>query len=62
MKVVVTGRRKEQLDELVALLNVGEAKGLAIPADFSREDDIANVFEQIRIEWGGVRVLINNAG
>ena len=44
MRVAVTGRRKEQLDELLALLNDGEAKGLAIPADFSREEDIANVF------------------
>jgi NADP-dependent 3-hydroxy acid dehydrogenase YdfG len=62
MRVAVTGRRKEQLDELVALLNDGETKGLAIPADFSREEDIANVFERIRSEWGGIRVLINNAG
>ena len=62
MRVAVTGRRKEQLEELLALLNDGGAKGLAIPADFSREEDIANVFERIRSEWGGVRVLINNAG
>ena len=41
MKVAVTGRRKEQLTELVGLLNDSEADGLAIPADFSREDDIA---------------------
>ena len=62
MRVAVTGRRKEQLEELLTLLNDGEAKGLAIPADFSRKEDIVNVFERIRGEWGGVRVLINNAG
>ena len=62
MKVAVTGRRKEQLTELVGLLNDSEADGLAIPADFSREEDIAKVFERIRSEWGGVRVLINSAG
>ena len=62
MRVAVTGRRKERLDELVDLLNESEAEGLAVPADFSREEDIAKVFEQIRSEWGGVRVLINNAG
>ena len=62
MKVAVTGRRKEQLAELVGLLNDSEADGLAIPADFSREDDIANVFERVRSEWGGVRALINSAG
>ena len=62
MRVAVTGRRKERLQELVSLLNDIGAKGLAIPADFSREEDIAKVFEQIRSEWGGVRILINNAG
>jgi NADP-dependent 3-hydroxy acid dehydrogenase YdfG len=62
MRVAVTGRRRDQLDKLLVLLNEVEAKGLAIPADFSREEDIANVFERIRREWGGVRVLINNAG
>ena len=62
MKVAVTGRRKEKLEELLGLLNDSEAKGLSIPADFSREEDIARVFGQIRREWGGVRVLINNAG
>ena len=62
MKVAVTGRRKEQLEALSELLSDNEAKGLVIPADFSREEDIANVFERIRSEWGGVRVLINNAG
>ena len=62
MRVAVTGRRKERLDELVDLLNESEAEGLAVPADFSREEDIAKVFEQIRSKWGGIRVLINNAG
>ena len=50
MRVAVTGRRKEQLEELLTLLNDVEAKGLAIPADFSREEDIVNVFEQIRLQ------------
>ena len=62
MRVAVTGRRKKQLAELLALLNDNGATGLAIPADLSREEDITRVFEQIRREWGGVRVLINNAG
>ena len=62
MRVAVTGRRQEKLEELLVLLNDSEAKGLSIPANFSREEDIARVFSQIRREWGGVRVLINNAG
>ena len=62
MKVAVTGRRKDRLIELVGLLNDSEADGLAIPADFSREEDIAGVFKRIRDEWGGIHVLINSAG
>ena len=42
--------------------NNSGVKGLAIPAYFSCEEDITKVFERIRSEWGGVRVLINNAG
>jgi len=62
MKVAVTGRRKDRLIELVGLLNDSEAEGLAIPADFSREQDITGVFKRIRAEWGGTHVLINSAG
>ena len=62
MKVAMTGRRKEQLEKLLAVLTDYGGEGLAIPADFSREEDIVQVFERIRSEWGGVRVLINNAG
>jgi NADP-dependent 3-hydroxy acid dehydrogenase YdfG len=62
MRVAITGRRSEQLNELLNLLNDHEVEGLAIPADFSREDDVVEVFDRIRSEWGGVRVLINNAG
>lgn len=62
MKIVVTGRRKNRLNELVDILRNYEAEALAVPADFSREQDITRVFEFIRTEWGGTRVLINNAG
>ena len=59
LKVVLTARRKERLDELRAELP-GET--LVAPADLRREADILRVFAGLREEWGGVDVMINNAG
>jgi NAD(P)-dependent dehydrogenase (short-subunit alcohol dehydrogenase family) len=58
--MVLTGRRKEKLDEVCATLE-GEGH-LAIAADVSRESDIAALFEQIEAAFGRLDLLFNNAG
>ena len=59
MKVALCARRIERLDELAA--DLGD-NTLAIAADFRDESSIRKVFTEIRDKWGGVDVLINNAG
>lgn len=58
MKVVGCARRSERLDALTAELD----GFLGVVADLRREDDILAVFEAARARFGGVDVLINNAG
>lgn len=60
MKVVVTARREERLRALAAEL--GEDATLALSVDLTREEDITSMFEAIVARFGGVDVLVNNAG
>ncbi|EJL73597.1 SDR family oxidoreductase [Chryseobacterium populi] len=57
-KVIIAGRNKEKLD--------AAAKGLenisTIQADITNENDINRLFEEIKINFGGLNILINNAG
>jgi NADP-dependent 3-hydroxy acid dehydrogenase YdfG len=55
MRVAVCARRRERLER------IGEGV-LPIAADLRREEDITAMFATIREAWGGVDVLINNAG
>ena len=60
MKVAMCARRTDRLEELVGTLP--DAETLAVSCDVRREDQIAAMFERIRAKWGGVDVLVNNAG
>lgn len=37
-------------------------RGLIYPADISQEDQVINMFDHLKKEWGGLDILINNAG
>ena len=63
MRVVVCARRQERLDRLAPELEGAGAAGvLPVTADLRREADIEALFSRIRQEWGGVDLLVNNAG
>lgn len=63
MRVATCARRREGMDALRSELgNAADARLLTIPADMRREADILSLFEQVRAQWGGVDVLVNNAG
>ncbi len=61
-KVVITGRRKEQLDQTAELLREKGIDVLPVVADASVENDCARVVEQTVETYGRIDVLINNAG
>ena len=60
MKVAVTARNGGRLEELKASLD--GAAVLPVTADLQKEADIRKLFQTVREAWGGVEVLINNAG
>jgi 17beta-estradiol 17-dehydrogenase / 3beta-hydroxysteroid 3-dehydrogenase len=62
LKVAVCARRKERLDALAEELTASGAEVLAIEANLRDEASILEMFQVIRERWGGVDVLINNAG
>jgi len=58
-RVVITGRRQEALDEIVA-----EAGGemVAIPSDLADPDSVAALFAAVKERFGRLDLLFNNAG
>lgn len=49
-------------DALVAEVERGGGQGIAVEADVSAPDAVADMFAALDKAWGGVDVLINNAG
>ena len=60
-KVVICGRKQENLAAAVEKLGGGE-RLLAVPAHVAREGDVENLFETAVRHFGGLDVLINNVG
>ncbi len=55
-------RRTDRLESLGEAITAAGGEFYAIGADLRREEEILAVFDRIRAEWGGVDVLVNNAG
>jgi NAD(P)-dependent dehydrogenase (short-subunit alcohol dehydrogenase family) len=55
--VAVSGRRRDPLDVVAAAIG-----GLAIPGDIAREDDAERMVTAAVERFGGLDVLVNNAG
>jgi len=63
MRVAVLARRRDRLEALATALQAAGAKEvLVLPCDLRREDELLAAFATLRARWGGVEVLVNNAG
>lgn len=62
MRVVVAARRADRLVALQEELQSAGHDVLSVPTDMRDEHDILALFRRTRDRWGGVDVLINNAG
>jgi NADP-dependent 3-hydroxy acid dehydrogenase YdfG len=62
MRVATCARRVERLEALADELGAGEDRLLPLGVDVRDEAALLSMFGTIRERWGGVDVLINNAG
>jgi NAD(P)-dependent dehydrogenase (short-subunit alcohol dehydrogenase family) len=60
--VVVTGRRKDELDKTVALAKAGGGKMHAVAADCGKQADVKKLFAETKTVFGRLDFLFNNAG
>lgn len=60
--VVITGRRKEELDKAVAMAKAGGGRMLAVPADVTKQDHVKKLFAETKKAFGRLDFLFNNAG
>lgn len=60
--VVVAGRRREPLDETVALIEAEGGKALVVTADVSRAVDAQALVQAAVDRYGSLDVAVNNAG
>lgn len=59
--LVLVARREEKLKEIAAALPEG-ISSLVIPADVSQEADVQNMIDRTVEKFGGIDVMVNNAG
>ncbi len=61
-KVVVAGRRKERLQELVGELETSGAEALSMQTDVADQSQIESLIAKTIERFGRIDVLVNNAG
>lgn len=61
-KVVVAGRRKDRLQELVNDIEVKGGQAFAVPTDVAEQAQVEGLIEKAVKHFGRVDVLVNNAG
>jgi len=61
--IIITGRRKERLDELKQeLLSFGKIRVLSLNFDVRNREEVAAVISNLPQEWKDIDILVNNAG
>lgn len=60
--VVLTGRRRDALEETLGLGKHHAVPTLAVPADLTDPEQVARVFAETKSRFGRLDVLFNNAG
>jgi len=60
--VVNYNESEEKAREVVDEINAGDGDAIAVQADVSKFDDVMDMQDEVREEYGGIDVLVNNAG
>jgi len=60
--LIITGRRKERLEEVVKVLSGTGAKILALNFDVRERKEVESAISKLPDKWKNIDILINNAG
>jgi NADP-dependent 3-hydroxy acid dehydrogenase YdfG len=61
--LIITGRRKERLDELKSQLEIKyKSEALPLCFDIRNRDEVCMAMENVPKQWKNISVLVNNAG
>jgi 3-oxoacyl-[acyl-carrier protein] reductase len=61
-RVVLAARTREQIEAVQKEILSHGGDALAVPTDLTVDEDIRRLVEKSQEKWGGVDILINNAG
>ena len=62
-KVAIIGRNEKKLDAAVKeIISITSGEVIGISADVSNENDVKKMVNNVVKKWGGIDILINNAG
>ncbi|MBM4261889.1 MAG: SDR family oxidoreductase [Deltaproteobacteria bacterium] len=61
-RVVLTARSQAKLQLAAQAIDSAQERLLALTCDVTNKDQVVALGEQIHARWGGVQILINNAG
>lgn len=61
-KVALCARRADVLDEAAKAIQKTGADVLAMPTDVTKQDQVEKFISAVTSRWGGIDVLVNNAG
>lgn len=61
-RLVISARNEDRLNELKEQVEILGTKALVVPADLTRQDACKNLVETAVSEYGGIDVMVNNAG
>ncbi len=61
-RVVLSGRRKENLEETAAIIRRENGEAFGVPGDVSKSVDVGNLVAQAITKYGKIDILFNNAG
>jgi len=61
-KVAICARHEEKIEEIKQEINKNGGSALALGADSSSEEDMKKLFSKVHETWGGIDILVCNAG
>ena len=61
-RVAIVGRNPTTLEQAATELHIPDSQCLSLAGDITKPADVQRIFSQVEQQWGGLDVLVNNAG